>query len=56
MTKINLTEKEYELALSMLLKYFDAKPNTIRGKIFQNLSKKVEDYENRHFKIENLDP
>lgn len=54
MSKIIVTEKEYELALSMLLKYFDAKPNTVRGRIFQNLADKVEDYESKYYNLDNI--
>jgi len=47
-----LTEEDYQKALSMLLKYFDAKPNTVRGKIFELLANQIEDYENIHFNLE----
>ena len=50
------TEQEYELALKKMETVFNAKPNTTEGDLLEVLSILVEDYENKHYPIEPLDP
>lgn len=50
------TEEEYEAALQLMDKIFDAKPNTKEGDTLELLALVIGDYENKHYKIEALSP
>src|SRR3990167_10770148 len=49
-------EKEYQVALKKLEKVFDASPNSPEGDMAQVLVLLIEDYEKKHFPIEDPDP
>jgi HTH-type transcriptional regulator/antitoxin HigA len=46
------TKKDYERALKIIDKYFDAKPNTSEGILIEILSLLIEKYEENKFPIE----
>jgi HTH-type transcriptional regulator/antitoxin HigA len=46
------TEQEYRLALKKMETIFHAKPNTMEGDILELLALTIEDYEEKHYKIE----
>jgi len=46
------TERDYQNALKQIEKLWDAKPNTSRGDRLEVLGTLVEDYEQKHYKIE----
>ncbi|SOE20745.1 HTH-type transcriptional regulator / antitoxin HigA [Spirosomataceae bacterium TFI 002] len=48
------TEEEYEAALKLMDKIFDAKPNTPEGDALELLALVIGDYESKHYKIEDL--
>ncbi len=50
------TEQEYKLALAKMESVFHAKPNTTEGDILELLALVIEDYEEKHYKIEALTP
>jgi len=50
------TEKEYEKALKEIDNLLDAKENSSEAEKLDILSMLVEDYENKHYKIEAPDP
>lgn len=50
------TEKEYEKALKEIDNLLDAKENSSEAEKLEILSMLVEDYENKHYKIEAPDP
>lgn len=50
------TETEYEAALQIIGKLLDAKENSKQVEQLEILSILVEDYENKHYKIEMPDP
>jgi HTH-type transcriptional regulator/antitoxin HigA len=50
------TKADYEKALQLLEKIFDAKPNTAAGDEADILSLLIENYENIHYAIEAPDP
>ncbi len=50
------TEQEYRLALKKMETVFHAKPNTTEGDILELLALVIEDYEEKHYKIEALTP
>ncbi len=50
------TEKQYRAALKRIDALIDVKPNTAAFEILEVLSILVDDYENKHYPIEPLDP
>lgn len=50
------TEQEYKLALTKMESIFHAKPNTTEGDILELLALVIEDYEQKHYKIDTLTP
>lgn len=50
------TEQEYRLALKKMETVFHAKPNTTEGDILELLALVIENYEDKHYKIEPLTP
>lgn len=50
------TEKEYEVALQQIDNLLDAKENSKQAEQLEILSILIEDYENKHYKIEMPDP
>ena len=54
--KLITTEKEYDKALKRLDKIFDASPKTKNGQEAEVLILLIEEYEEKHYKIESPDP
>ena len=54
--KLITTEKEYDKALQRLDDIFDAKPNSNEGREAEVLALLIEEYEEKHYKIESPDP
>lgn len=50
------TKKDYEKALSLIDRLWDAKPGTKEGDVLDILATLVEAYENKHFPILSPDP
>jgi len=50
------TPKEYGLALSRLEEVFDSPPHTDKGQEAELLALLIEEYEDKHYKIESPDP
>jgi HTH-type transcriptional regulator/antitoxin HigA len=50
------TKKDYKRALTIVRKYFDAKPNTSEGTLVEILAILLEKYEDQHFAIEAPNP
>lgn len=45
------TEEEYLEALKLMDEFFDAMPNTPKGKLLENLADVIEKYESKNYKI-----
>lgn len=55
-TKPIRTEEEYKKALKLIDKFIDSEPNTSEFDLLEVISILVDDYENKHYPIETLDP
>ncbi len=54
--KLIKTEQDYKLALQQMEVLFHAKPNTTEGDTLELLALIIENYEEKHYKIEALTP